>query len=215
MQCTYMPHEIRNFRGVSKEDKSLSKLFIFLLEFAVKLQTRQVSMDVYMIWIDYVIISIIVFSSLVSLIRGFLRETLSLVAWICAFFVARDYYSYLAIYLSSFKEQVVRNGIAIALLFVVTLIVGVIANYVIISFLEKSNLSGIDRMFGFCFGMLRGVLIVSGALFFIDTFTGFSHSQDWQQSQLIPQFSGISKWFFDYLQSTSSFLLRKRGEVSW
>ncbi len=41
-----------------------------------------------MVWIDYAIIAVIGFSCLVSLIRGFVREALSLVTWGCAFFVA-------------------------------------------------------------------------------------------------------------------------------
>lgn len=47
-----------------------------------------------MVWIDYAIIAVIAFSSLVSLIRGFVREALSLVTWGCAFFVASHYYTY-------------------------------------------------------------------------------------------------------------------------
>ncbi|GAB7204612.1 hypothetical protein OS21_11010 [Dickeya oryzae] len=34
-----------------------------------------------MVWVDYVIIGIVGFSALVSLIRGFVREALSLVTW--------------------------------------------------------------------------------------------------------------------------------------
>lgn len=34
-----------------------------------------------MIWIDYVIIAVVGFSALVSLVRGFVREALSLVTW--------------------------------------------------------------------------------------------------------------------------------------
>lgn len=57
-------------------------------------------------------------------------------------------------------------------------------------------------------GKLRGVLIVAAILFFLDSFTGVSKSEDWSKSQLIPQFSFIIRWFFDYLQSSSSFLPR-------
>ncbi len=159
-------------------------------------------------WIDYVIIGIIGFSAFVSLIRGFVREALSLVTWGCAFFVASHYFSYLAVWFTGFEEPMVRNGVAIAVLFIATLIVGAIINYVIGTLVEKTGLSGTDRVLGVCFGALRGVLIVSALLFFLDTFTGFSKSTDWTQSQLIPQFSGIIRWFFDYLQSTSSFLPR-------
>ncbi|MCA6220268.1 MULTISPECIES: colicin V production protein [Photorhabdus] len=162
-----------------------------------------------MVWIDYVIIAIIGFSALVSLIRGFIREALSLVTWGCAFFVASHFYTYLAVYFTRFEDELVRNGIAIALLFIATLIVGSVVNYVIGSLVQRTGLSGTDRVLGICFGALRGVLIVAAILFFLDTFTPLARSEDWKQSQLIPQFSHIIRWFFDYLQNASSFLPEK------
>ncbi|KLU16757.1 MULTISPECIES: colicin V production protein [Xenorhabdus] len=159
-----------------------------------------------MVWIDYTIIAIIGFSALVSLIRGFVREALSLMTWGCAFFVASHFYTYLAAYFTRLEDELVRNGIAIAILFIATLIIGAVVNYVIGSLVQRTGLSGTDRVLGICFGALRGVLVVSAILFIADSFTPLPKSQDWQQSQLIPQFSQIIRWFFDYLQSASSFL---------
>lgn len=159
-----------------------------------------------MIWIDYVIIALIGFSALVSLVRGFVREALSLVTWGCAFFIASHFYPYLAAYFTRLEDELVRNGVAIALLFIATLIVGAIVNNVIGTLVDKTGLSGTDRVLGVCFGALRGVLIVAALLFFLDTFTTLSQSADWKQSQFIPYFKPIITWFFDYLQSTSSLL---------
>jgi len=193
-----------------REREKATQTFSFSVRMRPELDAgvRSTVLEAFMIWIDYVIIVVVGFSALVSLIRGFVREALSLVTWGCAFFVASHYYAYLAVWFTGFNDELVRNGIAIAVLFVATLIVGAIVNYVIGSLVEKTGLSGTDRVLGVCFGALRGVLIVSAILFFLDTFTGFSKSPDWQQSQLIPQFSYIIRWFFDYLKSTSSFLPR-------
>ncbi|VAX76896.1 Colicin V production protein [Serratia symbiotica] len=159
-----------------------------------------------MVWVDYVIIALIGCSVLLSMIRGFLREAMSLLTWGCALFITSHFYSYLAGYFTLFEDELVRKAIAIMILLIAPMGIGAISNYVISTLVEKSGLSGMDRMLGICFGMLRGVLIVAAILFFLDTFTTLSQGPDWQKSQIIPQFSHIIRWVFNYLQSTSSFL---------
>lgn len=162
-----------------------------------------------MIWIDWVIVSIIGMSALISLIRGFVKEALSLAIWVLAFFVASHFYKDVATLLTNMQDPLLRNGAASAILFVATLIVGAMVNYLISQLVQKTGLSGTDRILGLVFGGLRGVLIVSALLFFVDSFTSFSEEAWWRQSQLIPQFSVVIEWFFDYLQNSSSFLQDK------
>ncbi|MDC0612341.1 CvpA family protein [Vibrio sp.] len=157
-------------------------------------------------WLDIVILSVIGLSALISLIRGFSKEALSLIIWIGAFFIAGHYYPKLAVYFSNIKDEMFRNGAAIAALFVATLIVGAIVNYVVGQLVQKTGLSGTDRVLGVVFGGLRGVLIVAAILFFMDAFTAFPSSEWWKNSQLVPQFSWIIVWFFDHLKTSSSFL---------
>ena len=156
--------------------------------------------------IDYIIIGIIVFSIIVSLLRGFVREVMSLASWVVAFIVASQFYPYLAVHLEQIESLYIRNATAIGILFVATLIVGAIINYVIGQLVDKTGLTGTDRVLGAAFGFLRGVLIVAAILFFLDTFTNFEQTEYWKESQLIPHFGLIIEWFFQQLQASSSFL---------
>ncbi|CAM2876804.1 MULTISPECIES: CvpA family protein [Vibrio] len=157
-------------------------------------------------WLDIVILSVIGLSALISLVRGFAKEALSLIIWCGAFFIASQYYAKLAVYFTNIKDDLIRNGAAIAALFVATLVVGAIVNYVISQLVQKTGLSGTDRVLGVVFGALRGVLIVAAALFFVDTFTALPSSEWWKSSQLVPEFSRVIAPLFEHIQATSSFL---------
>ena len=157
-------------------------------------------------WIDYAVIGVILLSAVISLIRGFVKEAISLAIWFSAFFIASQFYADLATYLTKLDDLMIRNGVAIAILFVSTLVLGGLINYLISQLVEFTGLTGTDRVLGLVFGALRGILMVSALLFFIDTFTPMSSSTWWQTSVLIPEFSLIIEWFFDYLQNNSSFI---------
>ncbi len=131
---------------------------------------------------------------------------MSLLIWFGAFFIASQYYAKLAVYFSNIEDDMFRNGAAIAALFVATLIVGALINYVIGQLVQKTGLSGTDRVLGIVFGGLRGVLIVSAVLFFVDTFTTLNNSEWWETSELVPHFKLVIEPFFEHIEATSSFL---------
>lgn len=157
-------------------------------------------------WVDYTILGIIAVSTLISLVRGFVKEAISLIVWFGALFIASQFFADLAVHFTRIDDPVLRNGAAIAVLFIITLVLGGLANHMIGHAVQASGLSGADRLLGVVFGALRGVLIVSALLFFLDTFTAAATALWWQQSMLIPEFGIIIEWFFAFVKGSSSFL---------
>ena len=159
-----------------------------------------------MVWIDITILVIIGISTLISLTRGFVKEALSLAIWIAAFFIAKFFYLDLAMLFTGIEDTMLRNAAAVTALFIATLIVGSVVNYLIGRLVESTGLTGTDRLLGGIFGAIRGILIVAALLFFMDSFTGLSDEQWWEESDLIPHFGIVIQWFFEFLESSSSFL---------
>ncbi|MFB1015907.1 MAG: CvpA family protein, partial [Alteromonadaceae bacterium] len=84
-----------------------------------------------MVWIDIAILAVISVSTLISLVRGFVKEAVSLVVWFSAFFIASTFYVNVATLLTNISDQFLRNAAAIAILFISTLIIGALVNYLI------------------------------------------------------------------------------------
>lgn len=149
-------------------------------------------------WIDWVILVVIGISASISLLRGFVREALSLAGWILAFFVAKGFYVEFSSLLTSYIETPsLRYGASWGALFIITLTVTGLINYIIGQLVEKAGLSGMDRVMGMAFGALRGVLVIAVAVISLKAFTPVEQDKWWQQSQLIPHVEIIGNWFYE------------------
>lgn len=150
-------------------------------------------------WVDFVLIGIVSVSLLISLVRGFVREAFSLAAWVLAVWVSWSFFRELAVHLESWVSvPSLRLGLAFAVLLLVTLILGAMVNFLISQLVERTGLTGTDRMLGMFFGVARGVLLVA-ILVLLAGLTPIPNDPWWQESRLIPYFQELAVWLRGFL----------------
>ena len=145
-------------------------------------------------WLDLVIIGVIALSALISLIRGFVKESISLITWIVAGVLAFRYFSPMASLLEPFvNSPTVRSIAGFAILFVITLVIGAVINFIMSQLVSKTGLSGTDKALGVVFGAARGVLIVT-MIVLLASLTPMPSAEWWQDSASVGFFQHIAEW---------------------
>ena len=147
-----------------------------------------------MSWLDIIIIGVIALSALISLIRGFVKESISLISWIVAGIIAFRYFSPMAGLLEPYVTSPTFRGIAgFAILFIGTLVIGAIINFIMSQLVSKTGLSGTDKALGVVFGGARGVLIVT-MIVLLASLTPMPEAPWWQDSAMVGFFQQLAEW---------------------
>lgn len=112
---------------------------------------------------DVAVLSIIGLSALLSFFRGFVREVLSLGAWVGASIITLYAFPDVAATLKPYvNSSVIASGLAAMGTFMLTLVVISIFNAMLMRLFKKGNEVGVlDNLLGLGFGVLRAGLLVS------------------------------------------------------
>lgn len=150
-------------------------------------------------WVDYAILAIIGVSVAISIWRGFTKEALSLAGWIVAAWVALTFADNLQVLLEPHIEvPSLRLIVAFVILFITTLFIAGLINYLAVQVIKKTGLSGTDRMLGVIFGVARGALVVA-LLVLIGGMTPMPQDPWWKEAQLLHYFQDIAVWLRQFL----------------
>jgi membrane protein required for colicin V production len=116
-----------------------------------------------MTWVDAVVLGVLALSALFSMVRGFVREVLGVIAWIGALLACLRYYGLVQPYVASLLPKGLQHFSvygAMAVVFLVVLIVLSLISGLIGGLVRDSPLSSLDHSLGIVFGLARGAVIV-------------------------------------------------------
>lgn len=113
-----------------------------------------------MTWVDGVLLLVMVLSAILAFMRGFIREVLGIGAWIGAAFAGFAFRGAVRPFMDQLVEvDWIADGLSVAAVFLVVLIVLKLVIHVIAGKVQGSTLGGVDRSLGALFGLARGVAI--------------------------------------------------------
>lgn len=137
-------------------------------------------------WVDLVLGAALVLSILVGLWRGFVFEILSLAGWVVAFVAAQLWGDEVASVIPfGVAGSALNHGVAIALTFFAVLLGWGLMSRMVRALIRATPLSGVDRLLGAGFGVLRGgVLLMIVAT--VVLMTPAARSPSWQRSLVGP-----------------------------
>ena len=141
---------------------------------------------------DYLVIAAIIISAIVGVVRGFLREAVALAAWIIALFVAWHFSDLVEPHLGGLiGTSEVKPWAARVIIVVLILLLGAAVGGVLGHFVRLSIFSGMDRLLGFVFGVLRGFVLL-GVFVILGQTLQLQGERWWNHSVLIPYGESIA-----------------------
>jgi membrane protein required for colicin V production len=133
--------------------------------------------------LDLVLLGVMLVSGLLAMVRGFMREILSIAAWGAAALVTLYSFSKLLPTAKTyFNNDTIAAAVVVAGTFIGTLIIVSVITVRISDMILDSRIGALDRTLGFLFGLGRGLLIVVVAFLFFTWLVPEKQRPDWVTS---------------------------------
>ena len=136
--------------------------------------------------LDIILLVVMLISGLLAMIRGFMREILSIAAWgIAALVTLYSYPRVLPIAKQYVNSDMVATGVSIGGVFLITLLIVSIITVRISDMILDSRVGALDRTLGFLFGLGRGLIIVVVAFLFFAWLVPDRSQPEWVQERQV------------------------------
>jgi membrane protein required for colicin V production len=162
--------------------------------------------------LDIILIGVMLISALLAMIRGFMREVLSIAAWVIATLVTLYSFSrLLPLAKTYFNNDIVAYAVVIGGVFLGTLLVVSVITVRFSDMVLDSRVGALDRTMGFLFGLARGLVIVVVAFLFFAWLVPDRSQPEWirsAKSRVVLQ--GTGDWLMSMLPEDLDATISKR-----
>jgi membrane protein required for colicin V production len=162
--------------------------------------------------LDIILIGVMLVSGLLAMIRGFMREILSIAAWVIAAGVTLYFYSKLLPFAKSyFNNYIIAAAVVVGGTFLVTLLIVSVITVRFSDMVLDSRIGALDRTLGFLFGLARGLVIVVIAFLFFAWLVPDRSQPEWvrsAKSRVVLQ--GTGDWLMSMLPDDPENTILKR-----
>src|SRR5262249_29724654 len=155
---------------------------------------------------------VMLISGLLAMIRGFMREILSIAAWgVAALVTLYSYTRLVPMAKQYFSSDLVATAVTVGSVFLVTLLIASVITIRISDMVLDSRVGALDRTLGFLFGLGRGLIIVVVAFLFFAWLVPPKAQPSWVQnakSKVVLQSTG--QWLMSMLPDDPESTILKR-----
>ena len=162
--------------------------------------------------LDIILLLVMLVSGLLAMIRGFMREILSIGAWgVAALVTLYSYPRVLPLAKQYFNSDLVAAAVSAGGVFLTTLLIVSIITARVSDMVLDSRVGALDRTLGFLFGLARGLVIVVVAFLFFAWLVPDRSQPEWvrsAKSKLVLQNTG--QWLMSMLPDDPESTILKR-----
>jgi membrane protein required for colicin V production len=131
-------------------------------------------------YLDLAVITIVLVSGLLALLRGFTREVLAIASWVAAALAAYYLHHLATPYIKPYiaKEEIALVA-SVAAVFLIALVLVSIVTVKLSDIILDSKIGALDRSLGFVFGAARGALLAVVAFVFYSWLVPEANQPEW------------------------------------
>jgi membrane protein required for colicin V production len=151
-------------------------------------------MEIHLTIVDFVVLGILMISGMIAWHRGFMKETLTVSAWLVAALAAVFFWPATKPFAQSLVEpKIVADILALLGVFLLALIPTSFVSFRLTELVRDSRAGPLDRSLGFVFGIARGMLVVGAGYLVFASLAPAKTQPEWvREARLLPVVKGTA-----------------------